>query len=167
MHAVSRTIKRRLSGPLLLAALGLAAAVSPASALAAGRSSAVGHVYLNDNTASVNTIAAFDRHADGSLTALPGSPFPAGGSGTGSGLASQGAVQLSSDGRFLLAVDAGSNQISVLRVKHDGSLKPVARGAVASGGLLPEVSTKLGRRTHDISMEADDWEHLADRFGLE
>src|SRR4051812_25531340 len=135
MHVVSRTIKRRLTGPLLLAALGLVAAVSPASALAGGDSSTVGHVYLNDNTAGVNTIAAFDRHADGSLTALSGSPFPAGGSGTGSGLASQGAVQLSSDGRFLLAVDAGSNQISVLRVKHDGSLKPVAQGAVASGGL--------------------------------
>ena len=27
-----------------------------------------GHVYLDDNTAGTNTIAAFDRHADGSLT---------------------------------------------------------------------------------------------------
>jgi RNA polymerase sigma-70 factor (ECF subfamily) len=36
--------------------------------------------------------------------------------------------------------------------------------------VILEVSTKLGRhfwRTHDISMEADDWEHLPDRFGLE
>ena len=52
-----------------------------------------GHVYLDDNTAGANTIAAFDRHADGSLTPLPGSPFPAGGAGTGAGLASEGAVQ--------------------------------------------------------------------------
>jgi hypothetical protein len=40
-----------------------------------------GHVYLDDNTAGSNTIAAFDRHADGSLTPLPGSPFAAGGVG--------------------------------------------------------------------------------------
>jgi len=28
----------------------------------------VGHVYVNDNTAGTNTIGAFDRHADGTLT---------------------------------------------------------------------------------------------------
>ena len=68
-----------------------------------------GHVYLDDNTAGSNTIAAFDRHADGSLTPLPGSPFAAGGAGTGAGLASEGAVQIADGGRFLLAADAGSN----------------------------------------------------------
>ena len=57
--------------------------------------------------------------------------------GTGSGLASQGAVQLTSDGRFLLAVDAGSNQISVLRVNNDGSLKLLPGRVVSSGGMLP------------------------------
>ncbi|HEY8802279.1 MAG TPA: 3-carboxymuconate cyclase, partial [Candidatus Dormibacteraeota bacterium] len=77
---------------------------------------ASGHVYVNDNTAGVNTIGAFDRHADGSLTPIAGSPFAAGGQGTGTAVGSQGALQLSSDGRYLLAVDAGSNQISVLRV---------------------------------------------------
>jgi hypothetical protein len=29
----------------------------------------VGHLYLNDNTTGVNTIAAFDRHADGNAHA--------------------------------------------------------------------------------------------------
>src|ERR1700741_4167593 len=75
----------------------------------------VGYVYVNDNTAGENTIAGFDRHADGTLTPIPGSPFRAGGAGSGVGLASQGALQLASDGRYLLAVDAASNQISVLR----------------------------------------------------
>ena len=53
----------------------------------------VGHVYVNDNTKplTANTIGAFDRHADGTLTPEAGSPFAAGGAGTGSGLASQGA----------------------------------------------------------------------------
>ena len=39
----------------------------------------VGYTYINDNTAASNTIAGFDRHADGSLTPIPGSPFLAGG----------------------------------------------------------------------------------------
>jgi hypothetical protein len=49
----------------------------------------------------------FDRHLDGTLTPESGSPFTAGGAGTGAGLASQGAVQLAGGGRFVLAVDGG------------------------------------------------------------
>jgi 6-phosphogluconolactonase (cycloisomerase 2 family) len=98
----------------------------------------VGHVYVDDNTAGTNTIGAFDRHADGTLTPLAGSPFAAGGAGTGSGLASQDALQLSADGRFLIAVDAGSDQVSVLRIRDGGSLGLVPHGVVSSGGLLPD-----------------------------
>ncbi|MGH3298554.1 MAG: lactonase family protein, partial [Trebonia sp.] len=94
-----------------------------------------GHVYLDDNTAGANTIAAFSRHANGTLTPLPGSPFAAGGTGTGAGLASQGAVQTADGGRLLLAADAGSNQVSVLRIEPDGSLRLAS--VVSSGGALP------------------------------
>jgi 6-phosphogluconolactonase (cycloisomerase 2 family) len=97
----------------------------------------VGHVYVNDNTAPLNTVAGFDRHADGTLTAMPGSPFAVGGSGTGQPDASQGSLQLSADGRYLLAVDAGSNQISVLRVGRDGALRPVGRSLFSSNGVDP------------------------------
>jgi hypothetical protein len=97
---------------------------------------ASGHVYVNDNTAGANTIGAFDRRADGSLTPIPGSPFAAGGQGTGTVVGSQGALQLSGDGRYLLAVDAGSNQISVLRLRRDGSLRAVGSPAW-SGGVEP------------------------------
>jgi 6-phosphogluconolactonase (cycloisomerase 2 family) len=108
--------------------------------------SVVGHVYVNDNTAGVNTVAGFDRHADGSLTPMPGSPFSVGGAGLGSGDASQGSLQLSSDRRYLLAVDAGSNQISVLRIEYDGSLDPVPGSPFASGGVNP-VSIAV---SHDL-----------------
>jgi 6-phosphogluconolactonase len=122
--------------------LGLAAAAAiavPASASASvDASPVVGHVYVNDNTKGANTIGAFDRHADGTLTPEAGSPFAAGGAGAGAGLASQGALQFSADGRFLIAVDAGSNQISVLRIRPDGSLRLVSHGVVASGGTLPD-----------------------------
>jgi 6-phosphogluconolactonase (cycloisomerase 2 family) len=122
----------------------LAAAVPAASAAAAGGSPVVGHVYVNDNTATTNTIAALDRHADGSLTATPGSPFRSGGAGTGTGLASQGAIQLTADGRFALAVDAGSDQVSVLRVQGGGKLRLVPRGTISSGGSQP-VSVAVHR----------------------
>jgi 6-phosphogluconolactonase len=96
----------------------------------------VGHAYVDDNSAGANTIAGFDRHADGSLTPISGSPFAAGGAGSGAGLASQGALQLSSDGRYLLAVDAASNQISVLGLGFDGVPQPLG-APVSSGGTDP------------------------------
>ncbi len=98
------------------------------------KSDVVGHLYVNDNTAGMNTVAGFDRHADGSLSPIAGSPFPAGGAGTGAGIGSQGALQASSDGRFLLVADAGSSQVSVLRIRDDGSLRRVEDSPVASGG---------------------------------
>ncbi|HEY6492269.1 MAG TPA: hypothetical protein VIZ43_03285 [Trebonia sp.] len=113
-----------------------AALAAPAVASAAPNPSPVtGHVYLDDNTAGTNTIAAFDRHADGSLTPLPGSPFKAGGAGTGAGLASEGAVQIADGGRFLLAADAGSNQVSVLGIEPGGALH--LTDVVSSNGVLP------------------------------
>ena len=97
----------------------------------------VGHVYVNDNTAGTNTIGAFDQHADGSLTPAAGSPFAAGGAGTGTVIGSQGSIQATADGDWVLAVDAGSNQISVLAVGSGGSLTPAAGSPVSSGGIEP------------------------------
>jgi 6-phosphogluconolactonase len=135
-----RFVTRRKPRTILLgaaAAAAMAVAV-PASAYAAAKTSpVVGHVYVNDNTAGTNTIAVFDRHADGALTPHAGSPFAAGGAGSGAGLASQGALQISPGGRFLIAVDAGSNQLSVLRILPGGSVKPVPGGATSSSGVLP------------------------------
>ncbi|MFL5802174.1 MAG: lactonase family protein [Roseiflexaceae bacterium] len=96
----------------------------------------VGHVYVNDNTAGTNTIGAFNQFADGTLAPMHGSPFAAGGAGTGTIVGSQGALQVTGDGRYLLAVDAGSNLISVLRIDHDGELHRVS-SPVASGGIEP------------------------------
>ena len=125
----------------------LAAAISlPGTATAASASTAspvVGYTYIDGNTATANTIDGFARHADGSVTPLRGSPFAAGGAGLGSGLASQGAIQATPDGRYLLVVDAGSNQISVLRVTAGGV--PVLAGQpVSSGGVKP-VSIAVSR----------------------
>jgi 6-phosphogluconolactonase len=139
IRQATRFPDRGRSSALVLGLATAAALAVPVSASASnGPSPVVGHVYVNDNTKPANTIGAFDRHADGTLTAKAGSPFAAGGAGTGSGLASQGALQFSADGRFLIAVDAGSNQISVLRVHSDGSLNLVPGGVVSSRGTLPD-----------------------------
>jgi 6-phosphogluconolactonase len=116
----------------LLVAVSATAAPAPSPPLRV-----VGQVYINDNTAPVNTVAAFNRLADGTLTPVAGSPFAVGGSGTGHADASQGSLELSADGRYLLAVDAGSNQISVLRIKPDGSLQIAEGSPVASNGVDP------------------------------
>ena len=120
-------------GLIVLAVAGTATA----SANASTGSDVVGHVYVNDNSAVANTVAAFDRHGDGTLTPTRGSPFSTGGSGTGTHIGSQGALQMTEDGRFLLAVDTGSNQISVLHINSDGTLWAVPGGLVSSGGVQP------------------------------
>jgi len=123
-------------------AVGISLAVA-ASANADVASPVVGHAYVNGNTAGVNTVDVLDRHADGSLTPTPGSPFAIGGAGLGAGLGSQGAIQASPDGRFLLAVDAGSSEISVLRLGPDGVPTLVGQ-PVPSGGVEP-VSITVSR----------------------
>jgi 6-phosphogluconolactonase len=132
-----RILNMRRAWPVAFGLMAAGAVVAtPAVASASPYPSPVtGHVYLDDNTAGSNTIAAFDRHADGSLTPVSGSPFAAGGAGTGSGLASEGAVQIADGGRFLLAVDAGSDQVSALRIEPDGSLRLTS--VVSSNGALP------------------------------
>jgi 6-phosphogluconolactonase len=132
----------RLLSRLALACAVLAGVLSAptiASARSVGRGDA-GYVYLNNNTAGANTISGFSRSADGALTPLPGSPFQAGGAGLGAGLASQGAIE-TADGRYVLAVDAGSNQISVLRIGWDGTLTPVSGSPFSSNGTEPDSIT--------------------------
>jgi 6-phosphogluconolactonase (cycloisomerase 2 family) len=131
MHYLPRKFPRAILAGL--ASLFGAAAIPAVAAASPPHQN--GYVYVNDNTAGQNTIAAFARQADGTLSALPGSPYSAGGAGSGSGLASQGAIQVTSDGRYVLAVDAGSNQVSVLRISHHGGLKLVS--VASSDGVLP------------------------------
>ena len=97
---------------------------------------------MNDNTAGTNSIAGFDRHANGSPDADPGGPFAAGGAGTGTAVASEGSIQRA--GRYLLAVDPGSNQLSVLRIHGGGKLSAVG-SPVWSHGIQPVSITVHNR----------------------
>jgi 6-phosphogluconolactonase (cycloisomerase 2 family) len=115
----------RFLRPLALSVSLLGLLAGSAATVSAAPDKAVGHVYVNNNSAIHNTVAGFDRHRDGTLTPLPGSPFMTGGVGTGTPTGSAGAIQFSSNGRYVLAVDAASDDISVLKVSKDGSLELV------------------------------------------
>jgi len=110
-------------------------AVFPLESFAAGRDEAAAipnRVYLLSNVASENTVMVFDRATDGALTLLQ--QVSTGGFGSGAGqiappfppfpgpvpLESQDALIKSGDGRFLIAVNAGSNNVSVLKIVQDG-----------------------------------------------
>jgi DNA-binding beta-propeller fold protein YncE len=97
-----------------------------------------GAVYVMTNQAAGNEVLVFDRSADGTL----GSPtaHTTGGTGTGSGLGSQGALVLAGS-RWLLAVNAGSDDVSVFRVEHGGL---TLTDRVASGGDRPISVTAHG-----------------------
>ena len=70
MHLKKRTRTcLAVSGSLLMATTGVFSAA--ASASASSTSAVVGYTYVDDNTAPANTIAGFDRHADGSLARSP------------------------------------------------------------------------------------------------
>ena len=98
-----------------------------------GERSATSSVYTIDNASPTNHVLQYQSGPNGVLS-LAGT-FSAQGAGTGSALASQGAVQLTHDGHWLLAVDAGSNQITVFQINGDGSL--VVADVVSSQGTTP------------------------------
>ena len=102
-----------------------------------------GAVYVMNNQAEGNTIVVFQRDENGSLTRVQ--EVSTGGRGSGpiplpppvggpNPLDSQDGLLLVDHGRLLLAVNAGSNEVSVLAVAENG-LRLV--GKVASGGEYP------------------------------
>jgi len=109
------------------------------NASAALTADAPGAVYALTNQASGNAVVIFDRGADGSLSWS--SNVATGGTGAGSGLGSQGALALSDDGRWLFAVNAGSNDVSAFQVTASG-LSLTSR--VSSGGARPISLTVHG-----------------------
>jgi len=123
---------RAITGPAAATAARLAAS-------AAAADGAPGAVYTLMNLASGNAVAIFARAADGTLNAA--GTVATGGTGTGSGLGSQGALALSDNGRWLFAVNAGSNDVSIFRVSPAG-LSLTSR--IPSGGAQPISLTVRG-----------------------
>lgn len=92
-------------------------------------------VYTLDNDPERNSVAVFRRGADGTLMPLVGSPFNAGGRGlVGGAIDEQGAIR--STGKFILAVNPGSDTIAVLEKTSRGLLH-VEGSPFPSGGSTP------------------------------
>lgn len=118
-------------------------------------------VYVMANRAEGNTILVFHRTPEGVLSQIaevstgglgsgPGelpAPFPLG-IPAGNPLTTQDNFVLSDDGRFLLTVNAGSNDISVLAVTNDG-LELVDKAP--SGGDVPVCVAQHGKLVYVIN----------------
>jgi DDE domain/Lactonase, 7-bladed beta-propeller len=104
--------------------------------MSTNRSQDSADVYTQTNDPGGNQVIACRRAADGTLTPL--GAYDTGGPGTGKPhLASQGSVVLSGDGRWLFAVNAGSDDLSVFAVGADG-LALVDR--VDAGGVTTDLA---------------------------
>ncbi|TQV67807.1 beta-propeller fold lactonase family protein [Exilibacterium tricleocarpae] len=95
------------------------------------------YLYTVSNVAGDNSIIGYRVRANGSLRELAGSPFPTGGSGAGAVIFNQAGLVASEDERFLFAVNPGSNSISVMEVRGNGSLRPLIGSPFSSGGVFP------------------------------
>ncbi len=102
-------------------------------------------VYLQSNNFNdnQNAVLAYRTMSDGSLQPLAGSPYLTGGAGVGNPMQILGPLdsdyelRFSSDKKFLLAVNSGSNTIAVFAIGADGKLQAVPGSPFPSGGETP------------------------------
>ncbi|MEO6350993.1 MAG: beta-propeller fold lactonase family protein [Candidatus Limnocylindrales bacterium] len=123
---------------ILFVLAGLMVALLSPAVVAAGSQS--GAVFTLSNSTSGNRVLVWHRAADGSLS--PAGSVATGGTGTGAGLGSQGALTLSPNHRWLYAVNPGSDEVSVFRVQGT-HLRLVE--VAPSGGHMPISVTARGR----------------------
>src|SRR5215831_6944596 len=92
-------------------------------------------VYTITNPDGPNTIAGYELNSEtGELIFL--GAYPTGGRGTGGQIDSQSPLVVNTAGTLLFAVNAGSNDISVMSINDDGSLE-LRDGPVPSQGVEP------------------------------
>src|SRR5262245_15930364 len=85
----------------------VAIAVAATTVMPEARTANAGAVYTATNSVNGNSVVVFDRTADGGLTYV--NAFATGGNGSGNGLGNQGGLTLTTDGKFVLVVNAGTN----------------------------------------------------------
>jgi 6-phosphogluconolactonase len=126
---------------LIAAALSVGQLAGPRPAVAGAN----GYAYTLNNDGGKNAVVVLGRNDDGTLAEVAGSPFATGGRGlvvpAGADFDAQGSVRR--HGRYVLAVNPGSDSVAVLAV--DGPrLMPVAGSPFASGGVTPLSITAHG-----------------------
>lgn len=114
---------------LILAALSITSIVS---AFPHGKGRATRSVFTMSNAPGGNEIISYMLSPSGSLS--EDEHFATGGMGTGGGLGNQGGLALSKYGKWLLAVNAGDNTVSVFAFNR-GNL--MLTDVADSGGIMP------------------------------
>ncbi|HET6253205.1 MAG TPA: beta-propeller fold lactonase family protein [Puia sp.] len=123
------------------------------------------YVISNDYHDNANAVLAYRRKPDGTLASLPGSPFPTHGAGLANPKQVLGPddtddpLVISDDGRFLFAVNGGSNTIAVFSINPDGTLVPVPGSPFPSGGQTP-CSVAINGRFVYVANKAFDPLHV-------
>lgn len=108
-----------------------------------GNAAEIVYVQSNKWLNNENSILAWRSDGNGNLAPLPGSPFLTNGNGVGNPQQALGPndsdteIKITPDKKFLLAVNSGSNTISVFRINTDGSLTAVAGSPFSAGGQTP------------------------------
>ena len=122
----------------LVASVAVVLAVLLVSASSALASSGRGHLFVQTNDTTANQVMVYDRAWNGTLTFV--ASYTTGGAGataagaTADPLASQGSLVSADHGRLLLAVNAGSDTVSLFRV-HGDRLR--LQQVIGSGGAFP------------------------------
>ncbi|MBW8801608.1 MAG: hypothetical protein JF597_51175 [Streptomyces sp.] len=146
MHIRTRLAAAGFAGATAVGLFTFAAGATSASAAEPHHRGAGQHaVFVEANDPAGNTIAVYDRQADGTLSAA--GRYATGGTGgvlTGSvadHLASQGAVTVDRHRHLLYAVNAGSNTVTVFSIRGD---RLDRLQVVGTGGTFP-VSVAVHR----------------------
>lgn len=138
---------RSIAALVVVVVVALSMVIAPAVTSAAPP--APGAAYTMTNSPTGNEVVVFDRDAKGMLTLVD--RVSTQGNGLGAELdplASQNSLILSRGQKWLLAVNAGSNEISVFQARQSG-LEFVDK--VSSGGTMPVSLTILNHRVYVLN----------------
>ncbi len=108
-----------------------------------------GHIYILSNDAVQNSVLVYNQNYDGTLTLQ--TTVPSGGAGSGGGLGNQGAIE--NNGRWLFAVNAGSNSVSSFKMANSGNL--ILKSTVATRGETPVSLTLYDRILYVVNSSSN------------
>lgn len=145
-------MKRLLVGLVATALAGFAAAQADAAE----------YVYVESNIQQTNgnSILAFKRRDDGSLSSI-GAPFPTGGTGVQDTTFIFGPYDSDTNivtdarRRLLFAVNSGSDSIAVFRINKDGTLRAIPGSPFPSGGVNPVSLSIVGNTLFVANQNGD------------
>ncbi|HEY2720811.1 MAG TPA: hypothetical protein VGI82_03740, partial [Chitinophagaceae bacterium] len=118
-------------------------------------------VYLETNDLNQNAILAYWQKDDSTLIQLAGSPFLTGGTGIANPMQALGPddddnqLLITSNKNFLLAVNPGSNNISVFKIHEAGILESVDGSPFSSEGQSPVSIGQNGDYIYVVNKAVD------------